>query len=200
MASIAAAYGFFWQTLWALPDNATLRELRCNPNVLLQGDEVVIPEAQPRFERCATGRKHVFRRKGVPSKLRLRLLDEDEPRRGEPYALEVDGRVISSGAVPDDGLVEAFIPPGARGGSLVVGEGEDAIEYALHLGNLDPVSTVTGVQARLLNLGYPVAAITGTLDDATQAAIAAFQKSHELEVSGTADAATQQKLEQLHGC
>jgi hypothetical protein len=44
MASIAAESGFSWEFLWARPQNQQLRALRKNPNVLMEGDEVFIPE------------------------------------------------------------------------------------------------------------------------------------------------------------
>ena len=43
MSSIAYENGFFWKTLWNLPDNTALKAQRKNPNVLMTGDIVHIP-------------------------------------------------------------------------------------------------------------------------------------------------------------
>ena len=44
MASIGEQYGFHWETLWDLAENADLKKNRKNPNVLFEGDEVTIPD------------------------------------------------------------------------------------------------------------------------------------------------------------
>ena len=35
---------FYWQTLWNLPENAALKTLRKNQNVLMAGDTLHIPD------------------------------------------------------------------------------------------------------------------------------------------------------------
>ena len=58
MSSIAAEFGFLWQTLWDL--NPELKWKRKNPNVLLAGDIVTIPALRMKDESRPTGQKHVF--------------------------------------------------------------------------------------------------------------------------------------------
>jgi hypothetical protein len=41
--SLAAWYGFLWQTIWNHPQNSDLHKLRKHPNVLFAGDRVFIP-------------------------------------------------------------------------------------------------------------------------------------------------------------
>ena len=52
--SIAAANGFLWDILWNHGDNATLKQLRKDPNVLFPGDTIVIPDKTQRIESAAT--------------------------------------------------------------------------------------------------------------------------------------------------
>lgn len=197
MSSIAFDHGFFWETLWNHPDNADLKRLRKNPNILLAGDVVVIPDLRPRHEAAATEQRHRFRRKGVPEYLRMVVLDsEDQPRTNTPYRLDIDGD-LRSGTTDSQGFLEEVIPPNASRGNLVVGEGDDADEYSLLLGNLDPIDTSTGVQGRLANLGYDVGPIDGNIGPRTRDAIKQFQRAEGMESTGEMDAPTLQKLKDL---
>jgi N-acetylmuramoyl-L-alanine amidase len=41
---IAFRNGFFWKTVWEHPENSELKSKRKDPNILLPGDTVFIPE------------------------------------------------------------------------------------------------------------------------------------------------------------
>jgi hypothetical protein len=201
MSSIAEEYGFFWQTLWNLPENASLKAQRGNPNVLMPGEDVVfVPEKREKIESRSTGDIHRFRVKNVPAKLRIQFLADGKPRANVPYTLTIDGKVVSRPGDRTDGngLVVCSISPLAEAGMLVLGEGKDCIEYALHLGQLNPASEVTGAQQRLRNLGYYDGPLDGVLNEATQDAIRAFQARSGLKPTGALDQATQSKLRSVH--
>jgi hypothetical protein len=201
LSSIAETYGFWWKTLWDLEENRALRERRRNPNVLLENDAVFIPEKRLKEESCATAQKHKFQLKGVPVKVVFRVLDvEGNPRAGEPYSMDVDGKK-TSGTVPDDGVVSQKVPPTAKVAKLKVGEGEEEDEYVFDLGHMNPVDTPSGVKARLLNLGYYNGAITDDdYDEAAKEAVRRFQEDAGLPVTGDVDATTKQALFEQHGC
>ena len=74
LTSIADARGLFWQTIWNHAGNAELKRLRKDPNILKPGDVVFVPDRQRKQEAGATEQRHRFRLKGVPVKLRLRLM------------------------------------------------------------------------------------------------------------------------------
>jgi N-acetylmuramoyl-L-alanine amidase len=199
LESIAVRYGHFWETLWNHPQNADLKKKRKNPNVLLPGDVVFVPEKQPKEESCATDKTHLFRRKGVPSKLRIRLLDDDKPRARQQYRLII-GEQTFTGATDGDGWLEHPIPPEATACRLIVVNNEEEEEYPLELGHLDPIEEVSGVQARLNNLGFDCGPADGILGERTGAAIRAFQRAHGLKLTGKLDEATREKLKAEHGC
>lgn len=69
--SLADRYGFYPETIWKHSDNSELRDLRKDQNILQPGDVVVIPDLTIREESAETEKKHTFRRRGVPAKLRL---------------------------------------------------------------------------------------------------------------------------------
>jgi hypothetical protein len=196
--SLAVTTGHFWQTLWNLPENAALKAARGSPNLLLPGDQLYVPEIRPIEVDAVTEERHRFVRKGVPSKLRLRIMQGNQPRGSEPYQLVIDG-TASQGTTDTDGWIEINMPPDAQSGELVVGP--DALTrqvFPLDLGGMDPITEITGVQKRLRNLGYPCDA-TGEIDDETRSALAMFQVSVDLEASGELDQTTRQTLKEAHG-
>lgn len=195
--SIAHAYGFFWSTLWDLPENAALKAQRADPSLLLPGDVVVIPDLRPGSFDRPTGARHRFRRKGVPARLRVRFVVNDRPRANEPFVLDVDGK-RTTGRTDGDGVVDQVISPDARLARLTIGEGEGRTEHEMWLGHLDPIGEITGVQARLLNLGFPCRRVSGELDGETRDALRAFQSHLGLPVTGEPDAATRGRLASLH--
>lgn len=200
MASIAFDHGFLPDTLWDLPENANLKSGRTDQRVLLPGDRVHIPKIRLRYEPCQTDEIHVFVKKGVTEILRIVLLDEDgDPRPDLNYILTIDKKVVKSAVTPSTGLIEAAIAPNARSGKLTV-KGEEAEEvYLLQLGGMDPISSATGVQGRLNNLGFYCGAVDGIIGPRTRGAISEFQTSQTLTVTGEMDDDTRKALARVHG-
>ena len=88
VSSVAFSKGFFWETLWNHGKNSELKSKRKDPNILKEGDVLHIPELTPKEESCATEKRHKFKLKGVPAKLKLRIMqtksgkDEEEDSGG----------------------------------------------------------------------------------------------------------------------
>src|SRR5262249_36338014 len=128
LTSIAAEHGFFWETLWNLPENRDLKERRRDPFTLVPGDVVHVPDLRVRDFSRETGKTHRFQRRGVPAKLKLRLLSPDgKPRANLDYVLTVDG-VELTGVTDGDGRIERYIKPNARQGTVVVAPPGEAPE------------------------------------------------------------------------
>lgn len=198
MNSIAAAHGFFWETLWDLTENQELRCAREEPNVLLPGDRVYIPELREKVIEAPTEARHLFRRRGVPSTLRIQIMRAGVPRSNEQYLLEIDG-FRSEGVTNDEGWVEIAIPPSAERGELRFGNGEFETDvYPFNIGGLDPITEITGVQERLANLGYDCS-VTGEMDNDTRQAILAFQEAEDLETTEELDQTTRDRIAQVYG-
>jgi len=191
ISSIADKYGFFPDTLWNHAENAGLKQQRKDPNVLFPDDEVFIPEKEEKTESCATEQKHRFRKKGVPAKIKVRLLINDEPQANEPYKLLIDGE-WKEGTTDSKGFLEESIPPGAQKGKLFVGKGDRQEIYEFNLGTIDPMETEEGIRCRLLDLGYSVG-------EDLEAAIRAFQEKEGIKVTGIVDDATRSKLKEKFG-
>jgi N-acetylmuramoyl-L-alanine amidase len=229
ISSIAAENGFFWETIWNDSKNAALKRLRGDPNVILPGDVVHIKDKEERSEQAATEKKHSFRRKGVPAKLRIRLTEPEEEdeeaaedtaniaagrhdeaeyvenpqqkkaRADIPYEIRIGAKTLE-GRTDGDGFLEASIPPGTRSAELVLFPGTEEEEvYPLRLGQVDPIEALEGVRERLGNLGYAVDE-GHEMSPALEDALRLFQEHNEIEVTGQADKETLDKLSELHGC
>src|SRR4051812_34537990 len=88
-SSIADSYGLSWKRLWNLPENGNLKRLRKNPNLLLPGDIIAIPEKEKREETKPTDQRHRFQSDRQRVLLRLRLLAAGKPIAGESYVLQL---------------------------------------------------------------------------------------------------------------
>jgi hypothetical protein len=210
MSSIAFANGFFWKTLWNDGSNAALKAKRKNPNVLMPGDIVHIPDLTIKQVPGATEARHKFLLKGVPEVFKLRLLDNDrKPRANLDYIIVIEGN-SRRGKTDASGRIVESIPPNARTGQLIIPPSPPQSGQPrprkpkkhvinLQLGSLNPISEVSGLKARLANLGYYRGPIDENLDPDTQRAISAFQAKQGLPVTGVADNATQAQLQKNHG-
>lgn len=195
LPSIAARYGFAWKTLWDHPGNAALRGQRKAASVLLPGDEVEIPERQPGSASAPTGGAASFVMPGM--QLRVRLVDRGEPLSGIACKVDLEGTRVE-GTTDGQGMLEIALPRKATRATLTLAGRTD--EITLLLGNLDPVTEVTGQQWRLRNLGFYDGDADGKGGDALRGALADFQQTHGLDPTGGADTATLQRLVEDHGC
>lgn len=191
MLSIAAQHGHVWETLWNHADNAEIKDARKDPSTLLAGDRITVPDIRLKEESRATEARHRFRKKGVPAKIKIRLLDDGEPRDAVSYRLVIDGRIIE-GQTDSDGFLEAAIAPDARDGELILDRddgGRDHFRFAL--GTLAPIGSDVGHQRRLQNLGFNV--------DEPEKAVTEFQHKNGLDESGAVNDETQNKIKEASG-
>jgi hypothetical protein len=193
ITSIAGTYGFHWQTLWdANPD---LKAKRVNPNALLPGDIVQIPDKDLRIETRPTDAHHKFVLKGEQPKLKVVLERYNRPLANQNYTLTVEGATFS-GTTDERGYLEAPIEPTAKTGKLSVPDCH--IQCTFNLGYIDPFDEIGGAQGRLQNLGFLIGDATGVIDQPTTDAIMLFQSTYGLEATGELDDATQNKLKEQH--
>lgn len=194
VASLADAAGHFPGTIWDHPENSALRSRRDNMNILAEEDELFIPDVENKMLPCKTEMRHRFRRVGVPALYRVQLLLNGEPRKNLKSLLVVEG-IVYEGATDEQGMIEVFVPPSTKEIQLFIGDEE--YPRILQIGDLEPVDSIPGVQQRLRNLGYDCPA-SGSLDEATRAALWAFQQSMEIPPTGDPDSATLSMLRRAH--
>ena len=202
LASIADKYSLSEGSIWDDPANASLKAKRKTGYILFPGDVVVIPDKPPpKTVQVATGKLHSFRTKKRAGTV-FHLVMKDglgEPRAALRYTLIVGGKKLA-GATDANGELKQSIPPAATVGNLIFGEGDDQDEIEVHFGHLDPITEVSGVKQRLLNLGFDPGAVDDqSLSDEAEAAIEVFQRHCGLTATGKIDAATRKKLEERYG-
>lgn len=194
LSSVAFQNGYFPGTIWEHPQNEELRTLRGDPNVLLEGDRLFLPDKDPKTTACPTGKRHRFVRRGVPARFRLQVMNADKPRPNLKYKLTIDGKLELKGATDGDGVLDVPIPPDAHRGLLFIEE--DGAEYELRFGGLSPLAADSGVRHRLANLGYLRS--EDAPDGDLPAAITMFQRKHGLEPTGVLDEDTAAELQGAH--
>jgi hypothetical protein len=198
LSAIAEKYGFrLVSTIWDHPKNAALKAKRKNPNILLPGDVLFIPEIQVKAASGGTTAIHKFKAAKEKLKLKLLLLDvNDKPRGGLECGLTIENAATTE-KTGGDGSILKEIPKNAQVGRLVL-PGE--MEIGLKIGHLDPVEAESGQAARLNNLGYEAGDPAGPDPEQFRSAVEEFQCDKEMPVTGKCDAATQEKLKTVHGC
>lgn len=198
-------YGFVdWRKIYDDPANAGFRQKRPNPNIIYPGDEIFIPDKEPKIEPRPTEKKHKFKLKSQKTLVRIVLQDGDfQPLAGKKYKLAVEDKTYE-GSTGSDGLVQREITANAETGLLTVWLGDDdsgaGYTWQVRLGHLDPVEELTGVQARLNNLSFDCGAVDGIFGPHTKAAVRFFQEKQGLKVDGIPGPNTQAKLKEVHGC
>jgi hypothetical protein len=195
ISSIAFEKGFFPDTIWNHPDNKALKEKRKDPNVLMPGDVVFVPDKRLREYSEVTNQVYKYKCKNTPKLLQVQFVEYDKPVKEMDYTLEIDG-VELKGKTDGEGWIKQSIKPNARAAKLVFADGS---EYELKLGNLDPVEEVAGAQGRLNRLGFYEGPIDGKLTDEMKEVIKLFQQVNELNPTGEVDSQTKDKLVQLTG-
>lgn len=210
-----------FRVIWDDPANAALKRERFNPNVLDVGDVLTIPDRTP-FN--ATRQGQVFNQflvRAEESILNLRLETAGfEPRasRENTVVATVDATGTPQQTPPKDGRTDAtgkqtlrspnpFVEVDLR---LKAGSGPNEVAEHLHflVGQLAPLKTKHGQQARLNNLGY----FAGFRPDNVEQfrwAVEEFQTDHRkgfpqmrrlgLEPDGTIDRETMIALGTVHG-
>lgn len=225
--SIAVEHGFDWHTLWNLPENASLKQKRKDPDTLLAGDILHIPNLTQKQLSKSSEAHHKFKVKGKPASFKLVLLKDPDPTKdklehvdksdpwkyiekpypgvkGEPYKdvpykLLADGNLIKQGTTDASGTIEAKLSPTATDGILTLFPGKDQERsIELNFRHMDPIETTQGVCKRLNNLGCGCP-VDSTVTLPVACAIRQFQTNEKLTANGQLTDETRDKIQKVHG-
>lgn len=120
-SSLAAAAGLLdHHAVYDHGDNADLKSRRPNPNMLVVGDVVSVPDVETKTVDAATTRRHVFVVQTRAVKLRVKLLDrEGRALTNKPWRLTWAGGQ-QDGTLGGDGKIEVDIPATVSAARLVL--------------------------------------------------------------------------------
>jgi N-acetylmuramoyl-L-alanine amidase len=199
MGGIAAAHGHrSWKPVWEHPRNRKLQRRR-DPNLLVEGDRVYVPKPEPKKDDGGTDSAHKFRVKVEEDKLILRFVEIDiylQLFGPIDYRIKV-GRHEKVGELTKEGeQIKMPLPISVEKASLWIEE----FEYVLEIGGLDPLRRLSGMQARINNLGWDAGPVDNALGRLTKRGTRDFQGFYKIGVDGKIGSETRGKIEKVYGC
>lgn len=177
IASIAFAEKLPAERIWMDDANRALRQRCGDPHTLLPDLDLTIPDKRPAtFDAKSTGHTHTFRLKDQSLTYRIDVLLCGEPLDGASVEVAIDGKavVVSTNAATST----CRIPPDAKKAVIRIldrdpAADDDAAQFEVNLGMLDPLREASGQRQRLANTGYLSATVTDLND-----ALRLFQPLH----------------------
>ena len=196
LLGLASEHGLgSWEDIVNAPENAAIKDTLADPGVVKTGANIFIPNKVMKQQPGATDAKHTFSTKVPTAWLRLAVKDADGTALASSrFELIVGGKTIT-GTLDATGTLEQAVPIRTTSATLKVWKADATFEvWELRIGYMDPISELTGIQARLANLGFFSGSVDGVLNDDTTAAIKAFQARVGVEPTGAVDDALRAKL------
>ncbi|MBB1281225.1 peptidoglycan-binding protein [Pseudoalteromonas sp. SR41-1] len=202
---IAKQYGY--QTSKALynhPSNAEFKALRPDPNLIYPGDKITIPPKKEKFIPLRTNSINSFVVQNEKEYFRLQIIHEDgDDITGKRIVITIGSQTIDT-VLPSNGLIEVELNEndsltGQVDLYLKEDQSSPSESFTAQVGHLDPIDTLSGVQARCNLLGFDCGTVDGINGSKTKAGVSDFQYEHDLEVDGIAGAKTKAKLQQVFG-
>lgn len=178
-------------------DNRALRSGGREDGILHPGDELTIPDLTTKQVDGATDQRHRFRCSNQSAWLKVRFLENDEPRSNVSYLLQIGAQEFR-GNLDDDGWLEVRVPGDAQQAVLLLGEEGQEERIELNIGHLNPPDEISGAKQRLNNLGFHCGEENEELDDITRQALRSFQLKQDLEETGELDDETRSRLTEIH--
>ena len=205
LSLIAAKFGVKWKDIYDHPENAEFKTKRPNPNIIFPGDKLKVPEPKTKQESLNLNKTNTFKMKAPKNKLKLALLGKDRKPMGEvEYKISLGkgntGKVIE-GKTDSNGNIDELVDRNIQVAQVeVFNQGKDSppITISVNLHKLDPITTETGVQSRLKNLGYYHGKIDGQIGDMSKASFEEFQSSNDLVVDGWLHKKSLKKLQEVY--
>ncbi|MBH0035823.1 peptidoglycan-binding protein [Pseudoalteromonas sp. NZS71_1] len=202
---IAKQYGY--QTSKALynhPSNAEFKALRPDPNLIYPGDKITIPPKKEKFIPLRTNSINSFVVQNEKEYFRLQVsYDDGDDVAGKRVVLNIGNQTIDT-ILQSDGLIEVELNNNdALTGTvdLYLNEGDTSPtkSFAVQIGNLDPIDTLSGVQGRCNMLGFDCGTVDGVMGKKTRIGVKEFQYEHDLDIDGIPGPKTKAKLQQVFG-
>lgn len=218
LSFIAEKYNTTVEKIWNSAGNSKLKQKRDSPDILFSGDVLTIPAIEEKNEDAKLESNNKFYCDVNFGEIIIKFLKYEKPRENLKYAAFFEKSCFSNDdKVDDTGVVAHEVNFEEKMGVINLFPEKDsayiAEKYTLKIGELDPLDTISGIQARLKNLGYyfenenKFPSIGSEkpykdedMDIHTKNALAVFQIENDLEPTGIYDDKTKDKLKVIHGC
>ena len=197
------------KALYMHADNAAFRSLRPNPDVIYPGDVLNIPEKPTNVFSAQTNRRHRFVvcQEDEPEQETLQMTIKDSSGSflaNAKVELKIGEQILKSVTDKKGNLAITLPETEATEGELSVYSDETSAEpshqLTVQFAHLDPIDTLSGIQARCNNLGYFCGTVDGVMGNNTRKGIMAFQAANGLTKDGEPGPKTQRKLLKQYGC
>jgi hypothetical protein len=158
LLQLAFQMGFDADTVWNDPSNADLQGLRSDPNILLPGDVLQVPDppdpnTQAPPATLTPGSTNNFVAADPPTVSLTHTFTGDDTTSYASMAYTVQELPQLTGLQTDEnGTVTFQAPVTLQTTTIVFTESGDT--WTLALGGMDPINTISGMFKRLQNLGY----------------------------------------------
>jgi hypothetical protein len=156
LAKIAHQFDFDPDAVWNDSSNDDLRALRPNPNILLPGDLLYIPDQvdkQPVVHNLTTGATNTFISPSPPTIAVSHVLVGADPSTYASKAYTIKELDQLTGLETDgDGRVKFEAPVTLHAATVVFTDTGES--WVFTLGGLNPINSLSGRFQRLQNLGY----------------------------------------------
>jgi hypothetical protein len=154
LLKIAFKFGFDADSVWNDPSNDDLRKLRPDPNILLAGDVLYIPDDKPPVvHSLVTGTTNEFVSPDPPTVVVTQTFGQVDPKAYSSKAFTVTELENLTGLTTDGNGTATFPVPVTLDSVSVVFTDSGEV-WRLILGGMDPIDTLVGVFKRLQNLHY----------------------------------------------
>lgn len=191
---LASRYGFAIDDVWQLEQNKALREKRLDPRMLRPGDVFWVPTVARQYMAVEEERENRFVAPIVRIGVQVRLLSHDKPRANERF-IATGGGAPQRGKTDADGIARFSAPASAHAMRIELPARNEHFNIAL--ASVPPVTEIDGLIARLRNVGH---AWAGRLFSRRHIgrAVASYQATNGLQVTGVLDTATEESLAKAH--
>lgn len=218
LSAIAKKHKINPEKIWNHSKNAKLKEKRGSRDVLLPEDKLEIPAPEEKDEGLKLECINRFYIDAEHGEVKIAFWKYDKPRESLQYTpfFEESGIANICSKLDANAIASHEIDHDEKHGKITLEPEEDSEldieEYSLRIGWLDPLDYLSGVQARLRNLGYffdvhkwfPFESSRkpyseDEADELTKNAIAVFQIENGIEPTGNYNEETKSKLREVHG-
>lgn len=218
MSKIAHQHGYKDYQLLYLAQPDEFRKKRPNPEILMEGDVVILPDKIEEKHSAKDKKAHTYEEDTRLPEVRVALRLAGKPLANKSFGVVVDPPAASSGKPPVTGMVKSdgdgkvafHVEPAARKVLLICTQPIFSVE--LRLGELRPVAEAGGVEQRLDNLNYRVPLAPPPAPAGSEAekkaheaqerrvkkAVQRFQEDRKQAVDGRPSAALQKLLVKEH--